>query len=600
MLVTLSGVTGTTQTLHAEAALDLVCGPEGPLPESVQRYRLVQHLGSGGQADVYRGVRLCGGVASAPVTVKVFRPDPTRPLVDQLRSWDKGDAVLMDLGSRGVEGLCRRVDGFHGAPPHAPGSVGTGEPIPYQVLDYLSGWTLRDHLASDGGPRLDAAAVLRGLAATLLALHRPERPTDCPVLHMDVKPSNLIVLPDGRVRLIDFTAARYDRRDHITSVAFTAEAGAPEAFTGQVGSAYDVHGFGAVAYFLLTGRHPRSEADIPDPVYPDMPVAPWAVLRRDPELDRNPRLRDHLLAPLADRAADRPRTDELAAWTDRLADLAAGFPYANRYAQWVARTEAGAVPAALTVRATAAVPVPGAAPDRLARLEQEVVELRALVRPDATRVQLPVAAAAASVGAGPAAPTRVEPGRAGQGRAAVPPVPPVPPTRVAPGPQPMSPTRVAPAPAPAFRGSAPVAARPVPVPAPHAGGYPGPPAQPADPAAAEPARPAGPRRGRRLTRVAVFFLIACWLVWAVFTALAVRTLTDPVIGLVLAVAVTVAAFWGSRLIGKLVLGGRQRAGALPSHLVATTFAVLCGLAFLSITPWNLSRVQDTLLSFLPF
>ena len=41
--------------------LDLVCGPASPLPETHQRYRLVAHLGSGGQADVYRAVRLCGG-----------------------------------------------------------------------------------------------------------------------------------------------------------------------------------------------------------------------------------------------------------------------------------------------------------------------------------------------------------------------------------------------------------------------------------------------------------------------------------------------------------------------------------------------------------
>jgi hypothetical protein len=461
------------------------------------------------------------------------------------------------------------VDGFHGAPPHAPGAPGTGAAIPYQVLDYLSGWTLRDHLSSGLGPRLDATAVLRGLATTLLALHRPERPTDCPVLHMDVKPSNLIVLPDGRVRLIDFTAARYDRRDHITSVAFTAEAGAPEAFTGQVGPAYDVHGFGAVAYFLLTGQHPRSEADIPDPLYQDMPVAPWAVLRRDPELDRHPGLRDHLLAPLADRAADRPRTDELTGWADRLGELAAGFPYANRYAGW---GSTGSGPAAPTVRARAPVPAPGAAPDRLARLEQEVVELRELLRPAATRVQLPVPPTPAgrpSAAAGH--------GQAGRGRAAVP--PPVAATRVQPGP--------------------PVAGRPVQTPAPHPGDLPRTPdaAGPADTAAA---RPAGPRRGRRLTQVAVLLMLGCWLVWAVFTALAARTLTEPAIGAVLAVAATVGAFWGSRLVGKLVLGRRQRAGALPSHLVAATFAVLLGIAFLSITPWDPGRVQDTLLSFLPF
>ncbi|HEV7823400.1 MAG TPA: hypothetical protein VGP02_00670 [Mycobacteriales bacterium] len=547
-------------TLDAESALDLVCGPEGPLPESAQRYRLVQHLGSGGQADVYRGVRLCGGVASAPVTVKVFRPDPSRPLVDQLRSWDKGDAVLMDLGSRGAEGLCRRVDGFHGAPPHAPGAPAVGDPIPYQVLDYLSGWTLRDHLGAGVGRRLDAATVLRGLASTLLALHRPGQPTDCPVLHMDVKPSNLIVLPDGRVRLIDFTSARYDRRDHITSVAFTAEASAPEAFTGQVGPAYDVHGFGAVAYFLVAGHHPRSEAEIPDPVYPDAPVAPWAVLRRDPELDRYPALRDHLLAPLADRPEDRPRTDELAAWTDRLAALAAGVPYARRYADW------GPVPAVPTVRAQVPVPVPGAAPDRLARLEQEVVELRELLRP----------------GTGPDAATRVRPAldvpRTRPLLDATRVQPALDPARVQPALDPArvpSPTRIAPAPA---RGTAPVAPRAAP---------------PADPAAplpgpvgdARPARGGGPRRGRSLTYLGLLTLVLCWVVWAAMTLVHGASPVDPAIGLGLALLGTAVAFGASRLVGRLLLGPRQRAGALPSHLVAGLFAAGCGLALLSITPF---------------
>jgi hypothetical protein len=118
----------------AETALvDLVCGPASPLPETYQRYRLVAKLGAGGQADVYRGVRLCGGVTSAALTVKVFRINPRRPLVDELRSWDKGDAALMDLNTRGVTGICRRVDGFYGPPPYLSGSIAVrGEAVPYQ------------------------------------------------------------------------------------------------------------------------------------------------------------------------------------------------------------------------------------------------------------------------------------------------------------------------------------------------------------------------------------------------------------------------------------------------------------------------------------
>src|SRR5204862_510085 len=122
--------------------LDLGCAPASSLPETYQRYRLVAHLGSGGQADVYRADPLC------------------------------------------------RVDSF--------------------------------------GP-------------------------------MDVKPSNVMVLATGEVRLSDFTGARYWRAEEITQIAYTPESGGPEAFGGvsQLSPAYDVHGFGAVAYLLVTGEYPR-------------------------------------------------------------------------------------------------------------------------------------------------------------------------------------------------------------------------------------------------------------------------------------------------------------------------------------------------------
>jgi hypothetical protein len=61
-----------------------------------------------------------------------------------------------------------------------------------------------------------------------------------------------------------------------------------------------------------------------------------------------------------------------------------------------------------------------------------------------------------------------------------------------------------------------------------------------------------------------------------------------------------AAFWGSRLIGRLFLRSRQRVGALPSHVVAAGFAVLCGLAFVSVTPFSIQPLESFLLSLLPF
>lgn len=309
--------------------LDLVCGPDGPLPDSHSRYRVLAHLGTGGQAVVYRGVRVSAGLRSSPVTIKVFHAaDGSFSRDDQLGFWDKGDAVLMDITSRGVSGIPARLDGFYGAPPRSVDTaVETDERVPFQILDYLPGGTvidrLRDEVGSGKPPTLNGLVILRTLAGLLATLHHPED-GDLPVLHMDVKPANVLLGPTGAVHLIDFTASRYHDSAHLTSVAHSPDTGGPEALGGEgkVGPAYDVHGFGSVAFYLVTGCHPRLSEE------------GRSRIRKHPLLDDNPLLARHLLAPLADRPGDRPATRELPEWITQLGRLLRTAIPATQLVRW--------------------------------------------------------------------------------------------------------------------------------------------------------------------------------------------------------------------------------------------------------------------------
>jgi serine/threonine protein kinase len=540
------------------AELGLVCGPADPLPEAAQSYRLIERLGSGGQADVYKAVRLSGGVSSAPVSVKVFRPEKQRTLEAQFRSWDKGDAVLMDLLSRGVPGICRRIDAFYGPPPHRPGAARAEHLVPYQVLEYLPGNDLRELLPRKDRPRIDAVAVLHVIAKVLDAMHRPHSNEIHPAVHLDIKPSNVIVSPSGEAKVIDFTGARYAAPSHITTIAYTPEAAGPEARGGRVGPSYDVHGFGAVAFFLVTGIQPRG-----DTTQTTSATTPGeAVLRRHPVLDADPRLRAHLLAPLADAPRDRPPTVALPDWIDELASIMQASRAPGLGVDW----KSSRVVSAAT--ATRKVPVQAhglGEPDTIAH-HKPPADPTTVASASPTSADLPQTrkVAKAASGAG-------QPARPGSGTVtATASVSPAAPTSgaglygrgVA---QPVRPQRAAP--------QSDTAHTPRPPEAP-----------------AEPPRPWGGTDGKfntlmsgsELSVVGALFAFVCWGIWAI------ANWRDSGIGIhiftfVLVLVVAAGVFAMARLLGTLVivrLLKRTRRTARLSHLATGIFLVLAGIDFL--------------------
>ncbi|MBZ0189039.1 MAG: protein kinase, partial [Candidatus Obscuribacterales bacterium] len=80
-----------------------------------------------------------------------------------------------------------------------------------------------------------------------------------PIIHRDFTPDNLILEPDGNVKLIDFSVAQKIENDITGSVVGKANYIAPEQFRGKPTIQSDIYSLGATCYYLLTGT-------IPDPI----------------------------------------------------------------------------------------------------------------------------------------------------------------------------------------------------------------------------------------------------------------------------------------------------------------------------------------------
>jgi beta-lactam-binding protein with PASTA domain len=130
---------------------------------------------------------------------------------------------------------------------------GTDGQTTYLVMEYVPGITLRDALKQYGPlPALRALEMLAQILAGLAAAH------SAGILHRDLKPDNVLLADDGRVKLGDFGLAREisahtSTGDLVGTIAYLS----PELVTrGQADARSDVYAAGILLYELLTGRQP--------------------------------------------------------------------------------------------------------------------------------------------------------------------------------------------------------------------------------------------------------------------------------------------------------------------------------------------------------
>lgn len=174
----------------------------------------------------------------------------------------------------------------------------------YLVMEYVAGHTLRELLTERGRlPPGEALAVVEPVLAALAAAH------DAGLVHRDVKPENVLLADDGRVKVADFGLARAvaDANHTVGLLIGTVAYLAPERVAdGRDDARSDVYSVGVLLFELLTGRTPfagntpilaataRLHEPVPPPsaFAPEVPAALDALLARATERDPDRRPAD--------------------------------------------------------------------------------------------------------------------------------------------------------------------------------------------------------------------------------------------------------------------------------------------------------------------
>ena len=252
--------TGSLTRTAPEVAADLLGSGAAPGPAG---YEVRAVLGRGGMGEVYRAFH---PTLQREVALKVLPPHLTGS--HQARA-------LLIREARAASRLDHpAVQTVYDAGETADGRV-------YLALALYDGPTLADRIATEGPlPLPEVRALTLQLAEGLDAAHRAG------IVHRDVKPANLIVLPDGRLKIVDFGIARVgDATSGEEEPGYgTLSYMSPEhTRAADVGPAADVWSFGVVLYEMLTGTRPfraTPERTLLDAIRDDAPT-PIPELRPD-------------------------------------------------------------------------------------------------------------------------------------------------------------------------------------------------------------------------------------------------------------------------------------------------------------------------------
>ena len=199
------------------------------------RYQVLDKVGTGGMATVYRGMdRVLGRTVAIKTMLPQYATDPS--FAARFKQEAQAAAALNSPYIVSVYDWGKDGDTY------------------YIIMEYLRGTDLKSGIRKHGA--LDCKKVAQigsQIAQALSVAHNHD------IIHRDIKPQNIMVQPDGNIKVMDFGIARA-KNSHLTtdnSVLGTAHYVSPEQTQGKpLGPTTDLYSLGIVMYEAATGRVP--------------------------------------------------------------------------------------------------------------------------------------------------------------------------------------------------------------------------------------------------------------------------------------------------------------------------------------------------------
>ncbi len=257
------------------------------------RYRLERRIASGGMATVWLAH---DEELDRDVAVKLLS-DVLAEKPDYVARFRREARVAAGLSNPNLVGML---------------DYSGGTERPYIVMQYVAGGTLADRIAAGEAGEVDAERLARQLLSALAAIHTAG------VVHRDVKPSNILLDPDGHARLTDFGIAQPEDATQLTAtgeVIGTLKYMAPEVLAGQAATQRsDLYALGVVLGEALAGAEmPQLEALIDRLTATDPHERPVSAPQATTLLDTYETRATTATVPISATTGKKPRVIEVSA-----------------------------------------------------------------------------------------------------------------------------------------------------------------------------------------------------------------------------------------------------------------------------------------------